>query len=161
VSRRLPPTGVIRIAAIFGLVFFPYGFCQTASPPSQSHQDAAQAASQPSLTETQWNLIELNGSPVAVRSTEQQPYIYLQVQGDRLSGSGGCNRFFGSFDVSGGSLQFHSVAQTMMACPGASMQREPELLEALKLVTSYQISGTTLQMRLDDRVLARFEAMKR
>jgi len=137
------------------------GRCQTSPTPNESHQDAATAASQPSLTETQWNLIELNGNPVAVRPTETHPYIYLQVQGDRLSGSGGCNRFFGSFDVSGSSLQFHSVAQTQMACPGASMQREPELLEALKLVTSYQISGNILQLRLDDRVLACFEAMKK
>ena len=137
------------------------GFGQTIAAHNQSAQNATPTASSPSLTETQWNLIELNGSPVNVRPTESQPYIYLQVQGDRLSGSGGCNRFFGSYDLNGSSLQFHSVAQTMMACPGATMQREPAILEALKLTTSYQISGNVLQLRLDERVLARFEAMKK
>jgi len=157
--RRVPVTAVLWIAVIPSFVCPTSGLCQTSSSSNQS-QDAA-PASLPSVTETQWNLIELNGSPVVVRPTEGQPYIYLQVQGDRLSGSGACNRFFGSFDLSGSSLQFHSVAQTMMACPGASLQREPELLEALKLVTSYQISGNILQLRLDDRVLARFQALKK
>ena len=158
--RRLPLTEVIWFAAFSCLVFTTPGLCQAVPSPTENHPDAA-PSSQPSLTETQWNLIELNGNPVGVRPTETQPYIYLQVQGDRLSGSGGCNRFFGSFDLSGSSLQFHSVAQTMMACPGATLQREPELLETLKLVTSYQISGNILQLRLDDRVLARLEAMKK
>ena len=158
-KKELALTGVIAFAAVSRLACTVQGHCQTT--PNESHQPAGPPATASSVTETQWNLIELNGNPVNVRSTEQQPYIYLQVQGDRLSGSGGCNRFFGSFDLSGSSLQFHSVAQTLMACPGASMQREPELLEALKLTTSYQILGNVLQLRLDDRVLARFEAMKK
>jgi copper homeostasis protein (lipoprotein) len=150
--RRPWLTGVLWAATLFIVAGPRPGYCQ-ASP--------ATPAPQPALTETQWNLIELDGNPVTIHAGDTQPYIYLQAQGDRLSGSGGCNRFFGSYDVSGGSLQFHSVAQTLMACAGDSAAREPALLEALKLTTAYQISGDTLQLRVDDRVLARFQARKK
>ena len=136
-------------------------FCQTASTPDESRQDAATGASQPSVVETQWNLIELNGSAVNVQGNEGQVYIYLQQEGDKLSGSDGCNRFFGSYDLSGASLQFHSVVQTLMACRGGFTDREAEFLEALKLVTGYQISESILQLKVDDRVLARFQARKK
>ncbi len=113
------------------------------------------------MVETQWNLIELNGSPVNVPGNEGQVYIYLQQEGDKLSGSDGCNRFFGSYDLNGASLQFHSVAQTLMACRGAFTDREAEFVDALKLVTGYQISENILQLKVDDRVLARFQARKK
>jgi heat shock protein HslJ len=142
-------------AGLLGVVCAP-AFGQTALASTESRQDAA-----PSVVETQWNLIELNGAAVNVPSSEGQVYVYLQADGDRLSGSDGCNRFFGSFDLSGPSLQFHSVAQTLMACRGAFTERESEFLDALKLVTSYQISENVLQLKVDDRVLARFQARKK
>ncbi|AXC14753.1 protein of unknown function DUF306, Meta and HslJ [Acidisarcina polymorpha] len=138
------------------------GNAQTQAPPPDNRiPESSSASSRLSVTETQWNLVELNGSPVSSRSPGSQPYIYLQTQGDKLSGSGGCNRLFGSFDLSGSSLQFHSVAQTLMACPGNSAERESALLDALKLTTSFQVSGDVLLLRVDDRVLARFQAKKK
>jgi heat shock protein HslJ len=159
--RKQVLTWAFWIGAALGLGCAGRGLCQTTPAPSSGHQDAAPATLQPSLRETQWNLTELDGNPVTVTAADGQPYIYLQEQGDRLSGSGGCNRFFGSYDLSGSSLEFHSVAQTLMACAGASMGREPALMEALKLTTSYQISEGVLQLKVGDRVLARFQARKK
>ncbi len=157
--RKQLLTGVAWVAAALLPACASSGFSQTA--PTPNRQDAAPAGGQPSLTETQWNLIELDGNPVTITGAQGHPYIYLQVQGDKLSGSGGCNRFFGSYDLSGSSLQFHSVAQTLMACAGASMDREPALMQALKLTTSYEISDGVLQLKVDTRVLARFQARKK
>ncbi len=150
------------MAVIFGSAGRGFSaLCQAASTPGESRQDAATGPSQPGVVETQWNLIELNGSAVNVPGNEGQVYIYLQQEGDKLSGSDGCNRFFGSYDLSGASLQFHSVTQTLMACRGAFTDREAEFVDALKLVTSYQISENILQLKVDDRVLARFQARKK
>ena len=160
ILRRLLLTGACCVAGIFSAGGGPH----SARPRllrAKAAQDAAAGASQPSVVETQWNLIELNGSAVNVPGYEGQVYIYLQQEGDKLSGSDGCNRFFGSYDLSGGSLQFHSVAQTLMACRGAFTDREAEFVDALKLVTSYQISENVLQLKVDDRVLARFQARKK
>ncbi len=132
-------------------------FCaaQSAPPPAAVVVPVAPV----SVTETQWNLVEIDGEPIPAGSG--RPYIYLQEPGDKLSGSGGCNRLFGSFDLSPGSLQFHSVASTKMACADDSQRHEPELLQALNLTTSYRVSGDVLELRADERVLARFQARKK
>lgn len=120
----------------------------------------AQVAAVSSPREVHWNLVELDGSPIAASNSESQPYIYLQTQGDKLSGSLGCNRLFGSYDLSGDSLQFHSLAATRMACAKMSMDSEEKILDDLKLVTSFQISGDVLSLKVDNRVLAKFEPEK-
>ncbi len=161
---RLPGLVMARtcwIAGILGLLWAAPAFSQAPSTAGESRQEAAAGGPQPSVVETQWNLVELNGSTINIPASEGQVYIYLQQEGDKLSGTDGCNRFFGSYDLSGTSLEFHSVAQTMMACQGSFTAREAEFLNALKLVTSYQISDTALQLKVDDRVLARFQARKK
>ena len=128
---------------------------------------AQTSASRPASTETvrsprevHWNLIELDGSPITASNAENQPYIYLQAEGDRLSGSLGCNRLLGAYDLSGDSLQFHSVASTKMACANMASDIETKILQDLKLVTSFQISGDVLSLKVDNRVLAKFEPEK-
>jgi heat shock protein HslJ len=160
ILQRLALISACCAAGIFSVVVDPT-LCQTAPTPGESRPDAAPGASLTSVIETQWNLIELNGTAVNVPASEGQVYIYLQQEGDKLSGSDGCNRFFGSYDLSGSSLQFHSVAQTLMTCRGAFTEREAEFIEALKLVSSYQIADNVLQLKVDDRVLARFQARKK
>jgi heat shock protein HslJ len=158
---RLAMTWACCVAVSIGLVWAAPDFGQAATTPAEGHQDATAGGTQPSVVETQWNLVELNGSAVHVPAAEGQVYIYLQQDGDKLSGSDGCNRFFGSYDLRGASLEFHSVAQTMMACRGSFTDREAEFLDALKLVTSYQVAENVLQLKVDDRVLARFQARKK
>ena len=128
-------------------------------------QSAAQGASQGAsaekavpLEETRWNLTELNGKPVVAGAGEREAYIELHADGDKLGGSGGCNRLFGSYDLSGSSLSFHSVASTLMACPDSATADESALLQALKLTDSFRISGQNLELRASERVLARFQA---
>ena len=160
---RLPGLAMARtccVAGILGLALAAPAF-QATSTAAESRQEAAAGGPQPSVVETQWNLVELNGSAIDIPASGGQVYIYLQQEGDKLSGSDGCNRFFGSYDLSGTSLEFHSVAQTMMACRGSFTGREAEFLTALKLVTSYQISDNALQLKVEDRVLARFQARKK
>jgi heat shock protein HslJ len=40
------------------------------------------------------------------------------------------------------------------------MQQESDFVSALKMTTSYKISGDTLELRNGERVLARFTAIK-
>ena len=153
-SRRSLLDGILGLAMIVLAMSVPAAFGQ--NPPA--HSSPASTGAEVPLKETHWNLIELDGSPVTAVSAQSQPYLYLHAEGDKLSGSGGCNRLFGSFDQSGDSLEFHSVASTRMACPDNSMEHESALLEALKLVTGYKIAGNVLTLRVDDRVLAQFRA---
>jgi copper homeostasis protein (lipoprotein) len=50
-----------------------------------------------------------------------------------VSGSGGCNRFTGSYELNGERLTFGETAGTMMACI-EGMETEKEFFAALKQV---------------------------
>lgn len=50
----------------------------------------------------------------------------------RASGTTGCNRFSGSYDVNTTALTLGPLAATKMACPGTAMEQENKLLAILK-----------------------------
>jgi len=110
------------------------------------------------LVNTHWRLVELDGEPVTVADNQQEPHIRLQQEDSRVTGSGGCNRLMGSYELDGTRLTFGPVASTMMACP-EGMDQEHAFGVALDATTGYLITGETLQLWDEDGlVCARFEA---
>ena len=81
--------------------------------------------------------------------------ITLQFMTDRVSGSGGCNRYFSSYQEEDGKLSMGPVASTRMFCaiPDGTMQQEQEYFKALQAVTEYDISANrqTLKLLYGDR----------
>ena len=71
------------------------------------------------LADTSWTFVSIDGTPV----TADRP-TSLVFEGDRMSGSAGCNRFGGSYKVADGLLTAGPLAATLMACPGAAMEQE-------------------------------------
>jgi copper homeostasis protein (lipoprotein) len=112
------------------------------------------------LRNTYWKLVRLGGAPAEVAENQREPHLILAAREPRMSGSGGCNRIMGSFELDGDRLRLGGLAGTMMACPG--MEQERRFLESLGKVRRYRIRGSHLEM-LDatGEVLARFEAVAR
>lgn len=50
----------------------------------------------------------------------------------RVSGNAGCNRYFGTYTLSGPELEFGQMGSTMMACPEAVMNQERRFLRAIE-----------------------------
>lgn len=72
-----------------------------------------------------------------------------------VSGNSGCNRFNGSYTLSGEGLSFGSMAVTRMACKGAGMQTEQRFLDLLTKITR-ATPGDNAQLRLmagDDQAM--------
>jgi len=69
--------------------------------------------------------------------------------GGRISGSGGCNRYFGTATVEGGKIKIGPLGATQMACVPAQMEQERKFLDAL---------GATKGFRLDDGKLVLLDA---
>jgi len=69
----------------------------------------------------------------------------------RVAGSGGCNRYTGSFELDRESISFGPVAGTMMACPEALMNQDQRFHEALGLVTSWRIDESTGLLHLENQ----------
>jgi uncharacterized lipoprotein YbaY/heat shock protein HslJ len=111
------------------------------------------------LRNTYWKLVRLSDAPVRVATNQREPHVILALDQPRVTGSGGCNRLIGRFELDGDTLRFRGMAGTMMACP-AGMEQEQRFLDALGKMERYRIGGSHLDM-LDatGAVQARFEAV--
>lgn len=63
----------------------------------------------------------------------------------RVSGSGGCNRLFGSARIDDERLVFGGVGTTRMACAPALMDQEQKFLAALSATRTFRIDGPFLR----------------
>lgn len=64
-----------------------------------------------------------------------------------LSGSSGCNRFTGRYEVSGNTITVaEPLASTMMACDEAVMAQEAAFLAALQGVQTFELDGESLTL---------------
>ena len=97
----------------------------------------------------QW-VLQAYGRIGSERETILKTEITLQFMTDRISGSGGCNRYFSSYQGKDGKLSIQSVASTKMFCaiPEGTMQQEQEYFKALQAVTKYHISTNKQTLKL-------------
>ena len=125
--RRMPPlslpTAVVEAAA-----------GQTPPPPAKGATP---------LEGTYWRASELAGKP----TPKQDPHseAHLQFQAGRVSGSDGCNRVTGSFQLKGEQVTFGQMAATQMACLKSSGTEEP-FHAALKSASRLTIAGDRLEL---------------
>lgn len=131
----------------------------TAAKAASAADTAAAAA--PNIRDTRWNLVALGDKQLAPAVTQRAtPHIILAPDSKQVSGSGGCNRMFGVYELNGDKLRFSGVGSTKMACKGG-MDTETQFLGALLRVKAWKLSGQ--QLELSDStgaVLARFDAAK-
>jgi copper homeostasis protein (lipoprotein) len=110
------------------------------------------------LENTYWKLTRLGDAPVAVGSRQREPHFILNPESRRVSGSGGCNRLTGSYELNGDRLTFGQMAGTTMACP-EGMDTEKAFLEALRQVNKLKITRQHLELfDAAGNLVARFEA---
>ncbi|MHA7852411.1 META domain-containing protein [Roseovarius sp.] len=91
-----------------------------------------------SLLSGEWQIEDVADMGVV---DDAQAEITLSRAG-RLAGSTGCNRFFGTYDLTGEGLSFGPVGSTMMACPDALMMQERRIFDALKQVRRFDLDKT-------------------
>ncbi|MBN45547.1 MULTISPECIES: META domain-containing protein [unclassified Methylophaga] len=111
------------------------------------------------LLNTYWKLTRLNDEPVEVYEQQREPSIILASEENRLSGSDGCNRIMGSFQLREDKLKFNRIASTMMAC-SEGMETAQAVHFMLEKVRYWQIEGQHLELAdVEGNVMARFEAV--
>lgn len=95
------------------------------------------------LAGTGWVLTELAGKPFT--SSEQHPTtVIFDAVGDRVSGSGGCNRYTGPYKQDGEKLSFGALASTKMMC--ANIAGEDQFFAMLAKVASFAREGDWLTL---------------
>jgi len=92
------------------------------------------------LQGTAWRLEDLGGEGAldTAEATLEFP------EAGRVAGSGSCNRFFGSVEISGESIRFGQMASTRMSCEEAVNNQESKYLRALGAAERFTLESTTL-----------------
>ncbi len=85
-----------------------------------------------------------------------KPTLTFGIEG-QLNGNAGCNNYFADYKVDGNTLTIGDTGATAKLCEDDIMAEEADFFAALSKVVSYQITGTTLQLRdVDDNTLISF-----
>ena len=99
-----------------------------------------------------WEVVELDGRAVAdpARIT-----LGFAAEG-RLAGSAACNRYFGSYVLSGEGLRLSPLGATKMACESRAMEEERRFMVAAATVSGFAIATDGgLELRAGERVVMR------
>ena len=102
---------------------------------------------QTSIVNTQWTLAEAGSSPKVAT---------LNVETNRISGTGGCNNYFADvvLNAKNGSFVAGSVGSTRMAC--TNMTSEQNFFDLLAQVNRYNLNNGVLELYKDNLLLLRF-----
>lgn len=146
------------LAIIVALLLF--SACSRQEPPPQTETSPpATPATElppppPALTGTAWKVAGIDG--VELPSDSKASLEFLE--GDKVAGQGGCNRFGGPVEISGDKLRFGSLISTKMAC--AAMEWETRYFQALDAARTYRLDGGALVL-LDDKAAERVRLNKK
>jgi copper homeostasis protein (lipoprotein) len=108
------------------------------------------------LENTYWRATQLEGQPVPPAQPGGQAYLLFDA-GRRVSGSDGCNRMAGAYEVKRASIWFGPMAATRMACSGTA-DIERAFGNAVANASFWRILGDRLELYDANGVrVARFE----
>lgn len=133
------------------------GIAATLIIASCSNSMVATGGSNHKLEGTSWKLTGLSTINGDLPKTPKE--VTMRLDTGRVFGSGGCNRYFGSYTLNGSSVKFNGVASTKMFCQGA-MEVEDGLMQSFNNTDGYHIRGKWLALLKGTDTLARFEASK-
>ncbi len=99
------------------------------------------------LPGTEWELGTIGSKDGTVSSVLSGTTITLIFDEETLSGSAGCNRYFGSFEVTDDQIAFGAIGSTKMHCGEAGvMEQEQRYLAMLGEVSSFEIGSDSLTL---------------
>ncbi|WP_238164244.1 META domain-containing protein [Kribbella pittospori] len=109
-------------------------------------QDRETAEPDLALDSTKWTLNTVITGEVASHQVGSEK-AWMTLNGERVTGSTGCNDFQGVVAQAPGRLTFGELATTRRACAGDAAKLESSLLNGLKGEVSYEIDSNKLELR--------------
>lgn len=97
------------------------------------------------LENAYWKLTQLEKEDLPPADHRRVPYLLFDSKAHRLSGSTGCNRLVGGYELDGERLTLSHVATSRMACI-TGMDLEQRFMEILRRVNSWKINGYRLEL---------------
>jgi len=131
---------VCVIASIMGLAISSPTFAHPVASPNLPVQMA-----QSSSLMGSWRLANMTAadSPMPMLPVGD---LTADFANGKVSGSGGCNRFNGSYKTTGNQLKIGPLASTFKACEEAIMTQEANYFKALQGAQRYEVNKDGLQI---------------
>ncbi|MBL8550254.1 MAG: META domain-containing protein [Hyphomonadaceae bacterium] len=126
-----------RSTMAFGAAILAMALAACASTPPKAPPAAEATAPRADLSATSWRLETLDGAPPVDGSS---PTLAFGTDG-RVSGTTGCNRYFGAYSAETG---FGQMGSTRMACPGPLMQQERTFFDIFRGASNVMIDSDNL-----------------
>lgn len=124
------------LAGLMVLIPFLFAAGCTGNPPEPAEMN---------LDGTRWTLKEYVYEATSWHVLEGTTVTLLFSEGGSISGSAGCNHYFGSYELKGDTITIGQVGQTMMYCMGAGvMEQESRYLSLLSDAVSVTATNDTL-----------------
>lgn len=96
-----------------------------------------------------WALVSMDGEALA----EGEPPTMTLAEDGRIAGFGGCNRYFGAYELEGDKLEVSDLGATKMACPPPQMGLEDRFFECLEAARYLTLEGSQLTLTGDEGAL--------
>lgn len=142
---------------IMGL--FVFGACHTSKKLASDSANQTDMGQIPTITDTKWQLVEINGKSVPDTINGKLPFLQLSKDKMRYTGTAGCNGIGGEFKLSDDhTIKFSRGMSTMMACQ--HMEYEKSFNQMLEVADNYKQQGNTLSFFQGNKELAKFEAVQ-
>ena len=139
--------------------FFSFVITTALASLASCHTAKQSTAGNASIDGKYWKLIELTGKTVQpAEELKREPHIILNASEKRANGNGGCNSFFGSYELQGDNgITFSKMGSTKMACPNDIMEIERQLFQAFEMTNKFTLRNDTLFLtKTDMSPLAKF-----
>ncbi|HET6444162.1 MAG TPA: META domain-containing protein [candidate division Zixibacteria bacterium] len=106
------------------------------------------------LEGTAWELTTYNNGENAMVSVHADTFVSANFDDGDISGSAGCNNYFGTYEATEDTIAIGPLASTMMLCPDPVNEQEQLFLAALESAATYQIIANRLELINGDGALA-------
>lgn len=132
------------------LLLLPWVYSCTTANPKQPEEETE------SILDAYWMLLSLEGQSPQGKNSTRTAYIRFQERENDVKGFGGCNNFFGKYELNGNSLKLSKIGSTRMACP--DMAEETKFMQVLERVDSYRITDRILTLYQGKEAIATFRS---
>jgi heat shock protein HslJ len=105
-----------------------------------------------------WKLVELYGDTVVIAEDQREMHIIFKLNEEKVTGSGGCNNFSGSYKLNGDSVKIGPLLMTRKFCDSL-MDQEVKFMKALEEAADYKVYNEFLKMMVNERVIAKFRSI--
>lgn len=127
----------------------------------KSNRQSAVVSVEPQFEkDVEWKLTAVKGKKISYAEDQKLATIQFNPEAGLVSGSAGCNRFFGNFkDLGNGKMILSDIGSSKMMCPETFMKVENIYLPQLRKVDGYILGEYQLELLQGDKVVLTFEKL--